>query len=230
MKKEDFIEGKWYFNSKWEVQNIAKFKGIVKNTGGFVSSERIQEGKFITSEATLLTNNDYSGFRLATDGELIKYLPTGHTDIPEQELKLQNFPKVGYCEFDGELFYELNKKEFKNKGTAYTNAKFIVWNKQFDDLYTCSEDKYLKALNFYTKNQLSTFINKKDEIPRQKTTDSRSNRGTTITIRRRRQQITVGSRPEGNQTSNHIRKTRVRSIEIASKAVIKGYCGEDGSN
>ena len=82
MRKEDFIEGKWYVSSFWQIFKAAKFKRFTAG-GDFMYSQAIENNNnFKTNEN--YTNSDkgnWSSFKEVSIEELKEYLPKDHPDL-----------------------------------------------------------------------------------------------------------------------------------------------------
>lgn len=223
MKKEDFIVGKWYVSSIWTTFIATKFSGFNKR-GYYSFSESIYctKGRHtFDSSYTATDEQDWSTFREVDPSEIEEYLPKGHPDLRATIIDL-SFPTEG-CYFDDEdivlnylrsLGYT-HSKEYNHRKTE--NIKYIKWR---HNQYWYISSNSINTKN-YTTQQINQLLNiNKNEVLKIKTENTRPIIKGAIGLRSRGQQITAGSRHQGNSASIITCKTKSVSIEI-SKNIVK---------
>lgn len=224
MKKEDFIVGKWYVSSLWTSFIATKFSGFNKQ-GYFSYSESIQcvKGRHMFSlSVTTSDRQDWSTFREVDPSEIEEYLPKGHPDLKLNIID-SNFPEAG-CYFDDEDIVLNHLKSIGyigyNEGVTSKRSGYqhIRWNKKNEYFYLTSSSSNVKN---YTTQQINQLLNiNKNEVLKTKTENTRPIIKGAIGLRSRGQQITDGSRHQGNSASIITCKTKSVSIEI-SKNIVK---------
>ena len=224
MKKEDFIVGKWYVSSIWTTFIATKFSGFNKQ-GYYSYSESIyyDERRYIfNSSYTVSDKQDWSTFREVNLSEIEEYLPKGHPDLKLTIINL-NFPKAG-CYFDDEdiVLNHLKSIGYIKYSKGVTSKKddypYIRWNNKNEYFYLAYPSSAVKN---YTTQQINQLLNiNKNEVLKTKTENTRPIIKGAIGLRSRGQQITIGSRHQGNSASIITCKTKSVSIEI-SKNIVK---------
>ena len=223
MKKEDFIVGKWYVSSLWVTFIAAKFSGFDKH--GFYSfSESIYSGvgrHLFNLSFTTTDKQGWSTFREVDLSEIEEYLPKGHPDLKLTTIDL-SFPTEG-CYFDDEGIVLNHLKSLGyNPSKEYNHRKsegrqYVKWDNNHY-WYICSNSINTKN---YTTQQINQFLNiNKNEVLKIKTENTRPIIKGAIGLRSRGQQITAGSRHQGNSASIITCKAKSVSIEI-SKNIVK---------
>ena len=221
MKKEDFIVGKWYLCSEW-VRGViaAKFKEFNKSNE-FTYSQIVHNNVCKTQGGSSYHKN-LEKYKEIPISEIQHLLPTGHPDLINN---INNFPNEG-CYFDDDdiLVNYLIKNNYtqNNKYSSKSSTtKYLKWN-DFQYWYVYHDSIEFKN---YTTQQIHQLINyntnqnEKNTLQSIETENSRPNHIGTIAIRRGRQQITVGNRPNGNKTSAKIGRTEINSIKICKNIV-----------
>lgn len=232
MKKEDFIKGKWYISSEWNEFIAAKFDGFNWDddfTFSEIIGKKLLNHRYNNNSYTNTDKQRWSTFKEVSIAEIARYLPKDHPDLPNNN----EFPKTGYCsgsEIDiatiaNYLHNTLNKKIIGSNTLA--DAKCVVWTEtcyyymsvKQSTTYSCRPTDYiLNTINNKTKTNYGN-IKQNDNVP---TTTSEVRKSTftgTITIRRGRQQITTGSRPNGNQACVNTGRSRFNTVKIRKNIV-----------
>lgn len=140
--------------------------------------------------------------------------------------ELQEFPEIGFCTNPTQElknYLNLNRRKDNSTGNASIFWNKSKWNKSFLTKAFQSDKTH------YSIEQLNKFINNNSQQNEQKSniisTASSENRRTIITgtvaIRWGRQQVTTGSRPQGNTTSANCGTTCIRTAQISKSVIIK---------
>lgn len=149
------------------------------------------------------------------------FIPATKEEYDAQELyneELKDFPKEGCCLKSQELYDFLCKKYPHINSVSKPRLKtvtYYAWN--INSCWSISSS----SKPYYTLEQLNKFINNNQnyEVSRITSEDIRRNISGTVAIRCGRQQITTGSRPNGNKTRSSTGRTRFNHVKIIKTTI-----------
>jgi len=250
MKATDLIKGSWYiyehttliafkFDSLLPSENIKSIEYIKKE--GYANNMCAIYRHNIFREVSILDIQQYlpDGHidKLSTIYQMLDLKPAKLTplitkDFPEIKLpELNTFPITGWCKsFDIQLISYLRTLYPKNKPIYTEGMIAICWNAIC--YWTVSTTSNRPE---YTLEQLNKFINpnliqdgkhgntSSNELQTITSENKRPIIRGTIAVRRRGQQSSIGSRPQGNITSINTSRTKSSSIEICKNIIKYSY-------
>jgi hypothetical protein len=199
----------------------AKFSGFNDWTGEFNYSEII-DNPIHSDENGNSSNQKWENYKEIQTSEIQHLLPVKHPDLINN---INDFPEES-CYFDDDdvLLNYLIKNNYTRKYISPEKSKinqYLKWD-CFQYWYITLESLYVKNYTTRQINQLinyNTNQNGKNTLQSVETENSRPNHIGTIAIRRGKQQITVGNRPNGNKTVVKIGRTEINSIKICKNIV-----------
>lgn len=179
--------------------------------------------------------NDFSEYKISNFSikNAAKFIPATKEEYDAQfDSGLKEFPERGFCEsISVDLYRYLTNRYPDANVNPRKDIIGYAWNSTtFWDIsigsgnttYTIEQlNKFINAKTKENGKQQKTNSNPCGEIHLSTSENRRSIVSGTVTIRCRRQQISIGSRPEGNTTSASCGKTHIRTAKISKSVIIK---------
>lgn len=145
LETSNFIVDKWYVNPKWEKTSIAKFKAF--NNQFYFSEAYLKQEKSKTDCWSI-----FKGCNLATEEEILDYLPTDHPDRlailnkgkTENTISIDKLPKKYFVQPENQ---EQDDILIKFRGNGHTNSykdNILVVDNNYKVFYCTSfKEQYL---------------------------------------------------------------------------------------